>query len=352
MAVERFLGTTAQRAFVATIVIQAIVVLSMVAIAFGFVEASIDTGSKSTYKTIPCYLALFGLAEIFELLMALDALQLRNIIQLVGILLFQVGLIVFSVLQVHEAHTALVPKDDTCTTGYIQDLCDGSLWHRVEPFLIVVPCIIAASWCVMLFFVRELFGEFGWAVFHVTGANPVMKTMYQWYQIMICLLKFDFFCFAGVTMQLLILVLQENSAEFGLTIAAIPVVLFLLIGAGLAVKREIKWLMTISLIVMLASETYFIYKLVRFYQPSSEGEYVSTRATLTTFTIIAFLLLFATFAVGLRCFADFDKGLIEAKMRDVVNEKPTYSAPNTPGVDGRQSSYTGGAALSPRLSIE
>lgn len=82
--------------------------------------------------------------------------------------------------------------------------------------------------------------------------------MYQWYQIMVCLLKFDFFCFAGVTMQvgpventidifpnvthkLLILVLQTNSAEFGLTIAAIPIVLLLLVMCGFALKREIKW---------------------------------------------------------------------------------------------------------------
>ena len=35
--------------------------------------------------------------------------------------------------------------------------------------------------------------------------------------------------------------LSTNSAEFGLTITAIPVVLILLIGAGLAVKREVKW---------------------------------------------------------------------------------------------------------------
>jgi hypothetical protein len=40
-----------------------------------------------------------------------------------------------------------------------------------------------------------------WAIFHVVGANPKMKSMYQWYQIMICLLKFDFFFFTGVTMQ-------------------------------------------------------------------------------------------------------------------------------------------------------
>jgi len=81
--------------------------------------------------------------------------------------------------------------------------------------------------------------------------------MYQWYQIMICLLKFDFFFFSGVTMQvclmaktwmcsylillqLLIVVLQQNSAEFGVTIAAIPIVLILLILCGLAVQREVK----------------------------------------------------------------------------------------------------------------
>ena len=65
--------------------------------------------------------------------------------------------------------------------------------------------------------------------------------MYQFYQVMICLLKFDFFCFTGVTIQLLIVVLQTNSAEFGLTVAAIPIVLVLLIFAGMAVQREIKW---------------------------------------------------------------------------------------------------------------
>ena len=40
---------------------------------------------------------------------------------------------------------------------------------------------------------------------------------------------------------MLILVLPSDSAEFGLTIAAIPIVFVLLILAGLAVKKEIKW---------------------------------------------------------------------------------------------------------------
>lgn len=74
-----------------------------------------------------------------------------------------------------------------------------------------------------------------------------------------------------------------------------------------------------------------VYKLVRFYEPSSDGEYITTRATLTVFSeypfssslvnaidmflkaIVAMLLLLATFGVGLRCFSDFGKGLYESK---------------------------------------
>jgi len=289
---------------------------------------------------------MFALAEVFELVMALDALKMRNIIQLVGILAFHFGLVIFAGLQVEQAHTALVfIHDNPCTTFFG---CEGphTLWRKVEPYFIVNPIIILVSGIFMLFFVRKLFEEFGWAVFELVGANPATKNMYQWYQIMICLLKFDFFCFGGVTMQLIILVLASNSTEFGLTVAAIPIVLILLVGAGIAVQREIKWLMSISLVIMLAAETYFIYKLVRFYEPSSREEYVSTRATLTFFTIIAFILLFATFAVGLRCFSDFDKGLTQAKVQ-TVPEKVTYSSPNSPGVgDGRQS------YLDRRVSIE
>ncbi|KAJ3571884.1 hypothetical protein NP233_g3456 [Leucocoprinus birnbaumii] len=289
-------------------------------------------------QTLSCYLALFALAEIFELLMAFDALRLRNIIQLIGIL----AMMVFAALQVHQTRTALVQEDDiqSCLNNFSEALCggSGSLWQRVQPFLVVAPCIIAASWLFMLFWIKQLYGEFGWAIFHVVGANPKMKTMYQYYQIMICLLKFDFFCFTGVTMQLLIIVLSKDKAEFGVTIAAIPVVLVLLSLCGVAVQREIK------------SATFVMYKLVRFYEPSSREQYLTTRATLTVFTIVAFVLLFATFAVGLRCFYDFDQGLQTSKTQSLSRPKMTAKASSN-NMSEYQAGYQG-APLGPRISIE
>ncbi|RXW24139.1 hypothetical protein EST38_g1707 [Candolleomyces aberdarensis] len=349
MAIEPLLGTTAQRAYFGTVVLQAIVVLTMVGVTFGMVADGVELSESLKYKTLPCYLALFALAEIFEVLMVFDALRLRNIIQLFGITAFHMALMVMAAVQIEQTRTALVWRTAArCAVDFNPIQCDGpgTLFHRVRPFLIVVPCIIGASLVVLGYYLKVLYGEFGWVIFHVVGANPRMKTMYQYYQIMICLLKFDFFFFAAVTMQLLILVLQEDSAEFGITVTAIPIVLILLILCGWALQREVKWIMSISLVLMLASLSYFIYKLVRFYQPQNDATYATTRASLTIFTIVAFLLLFSTFIVGLRCYSDFDKGLAASKI---------HSAPTRPALKTKESSKlneTEGVPLGPRISIE
>ena len=72
-------------------------------------------------------------------------------------------------------------------------------------------------------------------------------------------------------------------------------------------------LMTFSLVLMLGAQAYFIYKLYRFYTPPTADDYSTTRGSLTTFCVFSLILLFATFAVGVRCFLDFDKGLRQSK---------------------------------------
>ncbi|KAG9056350.1 hypothetical protein FS842_010927 [Serendipita sp. 407] len=251
MAIEAFLGTRPQKAFLFTVLIQAVVVLAMVGIIYGKVTSSID---PSDVATIPCYLALFAFAEIFETIITVDALKLRNTIQLIGILFFHCGMIVMSSLQIYQTRLALVTDENS--DCYARCSGPNSLFAFVLKFLIIIPVVLALSLVVLIWVTRSLFLEFGWAVFHAIGADPKRKAMYQYYQIMICLLKFDFFCFTGVTMQLLILVLTSHKAEFVMTIVAIPVVLALLIICGLALKREWTPLMVFSLCLMIAAETY------------------------------------------------------------------------------------------------
>ena len=130
--------------------------------------------------------------------MAFDALRMRNIIQLVGILgmpslnllhyrpqapnfsaVFHLALMVGAALQVHQTRSALVTRGECdgsvnfSVSNYLVFLMKhslifvqncggpGSLWRLVEPFLIVAPCIIAASWLAMVFWIRQLYSEFG-----------------------------------------------------------------------------------------------------------------------------------------------------------------------------------------------
>lgn len=99
-------------------------------------------------------------------------------------LVFHLALIVSAALQVHQTRDALINGSVDCSdpdaTNYlivcppcwlfvecliscVYQNCDvpGSLWRKIEPFLIVTPCIIAASWLIMMFWIKQLYGEFG-----------------------------------------------------------------------------------------------------------------------------------------------------------------------------------------------
>jgi hypothetical protein len=90
--------------------------------------------------------------------------------------------------------------------------------------------------------------------------------------------------------------------------------------------------------------------------------------------VIAFVILFATFATALRCFADFDKGLLSAKTAGKSTTRSNYAytltllavvqpsqaaftsgkneVPTNLNEVERQSFFQNGAPLQPRMSIE
>jgi hypothetical protein len=46
-----------------------------------------------------------------------------------------------------------------------------------------------------------LYREFGWEIFKSLGGDPRQKSRYRWQQILITLLKLDWFFFVGFTVQ-------------------------------------------------------------------------------------------------------------------------------------------------------
>lgn len=73
--------------------------------------------------------------------------------------------------------------------------------------------------------------------------------------------------------------------------------------------------MCIMIVIFHAGMAYFLFKLVRMYQPSEEEKYMAARKTLTTFAVITLLFLIISIINAIVCTRNFGYGL-----REVINQ--------------------------------
>ncbi|GAA5950532.1 hypothetical protein JCM21900_001219 [Sporobolomyces salmonicolor] len=365
-----------QLSFLATVGIQAAVVLTLIGLVYGTIHSNIgDLRASELFEqdpkleTVATYLSLFILAVVFEVLVTMDAMQQKNIIGLVVLVLFQICMLVYSAVLPRQLHNALVGSN--ADTPHVRML--------VRAYAITIPCVVGACTVAMAVLDWKLYEEFGWDVFKRIGADIQLKRMYLLYQIFVCLLKFDAFFFVGFEIQFLVLVTGTPTAEFVLTIVALPIILVALALTAVVVRVESRTGVYVSFICQVAGMAYFIWKLARIYLSSSSERYTAATATLTIFSVISLVMLLATFVLTGLCMSNFGKGLKEKIPGYAFNGgrafRPTLAstsgrlsfshAPLSPGaVDGKfekypsmavahQTSYGAGAErTSTRMSID
>ncbi|KAK0542986.1 hypothetical protein OC846_006334 [Tilletia horrida] len=304
--------------FMAVILIEAIAVTTMVVIVFSLIEARIKI--KVQYlKTVPVYLSIFVLGMVFEVLIALDAVRLKNTIQVVGVAIFNVALTVTAALEITQVRDALERQDierDGIPCHFNQaERCsavDTLYYPLVQKFLIVVPILTGLAQIPITILTYYLFRDFGWAIYRKIGADLRIRNMFLWYQVFVVWLKFDFFFGGAFTIAYLIIVADENSWEYPVTIAAVPAAFIVLFMAAFAVRREIHFLMWICIAGFVAGMVYFLYKLASIFVPRTSAQYTTVRLTLPFFSIFATVSLIFTLINACICLYNFGKGLREA----------------------------------------
>lgn len=172
-----------------------------------------------------------------------DALRMKNTIQIIGLCACNFGLLIYGAVQVRQIQNAVSVLSD-------MDKISPVVWAQSQPFLIIIPCIVALGSLLMTFVAWKLYDEFAWTIYKHISADLRMKRRYLTYQIYIALLKFDFFFFLGFTVQFLVVVSSsKHDAEFYLTIIAVPVTIIILLCGAFFVRREF----TAGMIVIIVS---------------------------------------------------------------------------------------------------
>jgi hypothetical protein len=130
--------------------------------------------------TIPTYLTLFIFGFLYQLVLVYDSLRLKNTIQVIGLCLYNLGMLIYASIQYDQIENAINGLK-TNSPPYI--LAPDPIWQTVQPYLLAVPCIIAFFSVVMSVIAWKLYDEFAWTIYKHISADLRMKRRFLTFQV-------------------------------------------------------------------------------------------------------------------------------------------------------------------------
>ncbi|EPQ28748.1 uncharacterized protein PFL1_03551 [Pseudozyma flocculosa PF-1] len=306
--------------------------------------ASVLEGAKS--QALPVFVMVFAIAHAYQMLLAIDAVVNRNTILVISLLVFNLCFLVYSVIQIQEIRDVL---GDGVLEGSAQTV-------PVQILTGAIPIVIGVAEIAFIILGWQMWKEFGWQIYKKIGADRGLKRAYLHYQIFLALLKFDFFIFIAFCIQLILVVQQIGLAERIITMVSAPFTLIILCFAMWSVRQELRWGMSLFTVGLAGAMTYFSYKLIRIWQGRT-GLYQEVYKSLTTFSVLAILMILVTVAMTIRCTRNFDRGLKNAIGRHSREKQMARQQGLIVGYDGKALTPLGDGStsvlhLQPRLSID
>jgi len=131
-----------------------------------------------TVKTIPTYLTLFIFGFLYQLVLVYDSLRLKNTIQVIGVAMYNFGMLIYASIQYDQINKAI---EVLTSQTYVKP--NTTVWSDVQPYLLAVPCIIAFFSAVLCGIAWKLYDEFAWTIYKRISADLRMKRRFLAFQV-------------------------------------------------------------------------------------------------------------------------------------------------------------------------
>jgi len=115
---------------------------------------------------------MFGF--IYQVLLVWDALRLKNTIQVIGLVLYNIGLMIYAAIQFDQIRDAV---------DALRGKIENDFWEEVRPMLIALPCVMAIGTILFAFIAWKLYDEFAWTIYKHISADLRLKRRYLTYQV-------------------------------------------------------------------------------------------------------------------------------------------------------------------------
>ena len=142
-------------------------------------DSNFSSQNVPVSRTIPTFLALYIFGFIYEIVLVWDALRLKNTIQVIGVCIYNVGMLIYASVEADQVHEAI----RKLAGGQYAVNIDPSVWASLRPFLIAAPCVIALGTALLCVGAWKLYDEFAWTIYKHISADLALRRRFLQYQV-------------------------------------------------------------------------------------------------------------------------------------------------------------------------
>ncbi|OBS25864.1 hypothetical protein FPOA_06398 [Fusarium poae] len=260
--------------------------------------------------TIPANLAIFIFGFLFQLIFMIDAIRLKSTAQAMLACLLNAGflpLAVYQRKQIRESIESLSGSTDMNGESLVH--LDKPIWEDIGGILFAMPFVVGVCTLFLIITVWYLKQHFDWQAYRNVGADARLRRIRTIHLIFVMFAKvviYFIICYEviyGVTQ------LRGMGTEFIIRMVLLGVAVIITMLSIIFSKTENRIGMVASIVIFLASISYFIFNIVR--MQTHWVNYGATGDIMTCYALMAAVFLLATAIFGMLCLKNFYGGLKE-----------------------------------------